>query len=42
MENYFTGTRVSLRGELLWNGVYYDNLIMGILRHEFKPSGEGS
>ncbi|MEN8698049.1 GNAT family N-acetyltransferase [Bacillus infantis] len=23
------------RGELLWNGVYYDNLIMGILRHEF-------
>ncbi|TYS46036.1 GNAT family N-acetyltransferase [Bacillus infantis] len=27
----------AFRGELLWNGVYYDNLIMGILRHEFRP-----
>jgi RimJ/RimL family protein N-acetyltransferase len=35
----------AFRGELLWNGVHYDNLIMGILRHEFSPkrtNGEGN
>ncbi|MBT2709100.1 GNAT family N-acetyltransferase [Pseudomonas sp. ISL-84] len=26
----------AFRGELLYDGEYFDNYIMGILRHEFK------